>query len=133
MASYPYLTPLKDYLGNLVTYNQDSVERYCCSPPNGGRFNIERPAKPYNVVGITTTCGDLWCSFTTAISAAPDAPPGPTPLTNAQGDRFLIVDREPTEWFYVPDSVDTLWFFAGRLGSFEAVFVQAPEQMQDAP
>ena len=135
MASYPYCTAIKDYKGNIVDgcFNVDSSQRFNCFPANNDAFAITRPSKPYNLMGLTTTCGDLWCSFTTALSAAPPAPPAlPATLTTIAGDRFFIPDREHIVWYYVPADVTLISFFCVRQGSFSAVFVQAPDQMQDS-
>jgi hypothetical protein len=136
MSSYPYLTPLKDYLGNIVDgcFNLDSSQRFNCFAGNNDAFAITKPTKPYNVMGVCTTCGDLWCSMTTSLTSAPAAPPTlPATLSTLQSDRFMIPDREHLYWYYVPEDVVTLNFFCVRQGSFMAVFVQGPEQMQDKP
>ena len=133
MASFEMLKPLRDYNANIVDgcYNIDGKQRFCCAATNGDAFAITRPPK-YEVMGLITTCGDLWCSFTDPLTGPPAAPPAlPTTLTNLQGNRFLIPDREHIVWYYVPSDVETISFYAGRAGSFCAVFLTAPLQMQD--
>ena len=134
MATFEKLEGLRDYNGNIVdgNYNIDSAQRFCAFPANNDAFAITRPPK-YQVMGLTTTCGDLWCSFTASLTATPPAPPVlPATLTNISGNRFLVPDREHLVWYYVPDDVVTISFFCVRQGSFCAVFVQGPDQMQDA-
>jgi len=134
MSSDLFLHSLKDYQGNIVDgcYNIDSPERFCCFAGNSDAFAITRPPKT-QAMGLVTTCGDLWCSYSVSLTAPPSAPPAlPATLSPIQGNRFLVPDREHIVWYYVPVGVDLISFYAGRQGSFMAVFVRAPLQMQDA-
>ena len=74
-----------------------------------------------------------WVWLPHAVTYGASAPPAlPATLSPIQGNRFLVPDREHIVWYYVPVGVDLISFYAGRQGSFMAVFVRAPLQMQDA-
>jgi len=126
--------PIKDYLGNVIdnSYFLDAKDIYCVTCSNGDTFqilNIKRRA-----VAITTTCGDLIMSYSAQpLAASPAAPALPAGLPLSDEGRILIPDREDPHWFYIPKGVETLFFYAGRQGTFNAIFMDVPDQVEDSP
>ena len=128
------LEPIKDYLGHIVdgSYNMNVSDIYCVTCANADTFKIDHIKR--RVCAISTTCGDLVMSFTQQPLAAAPAPPAlPASLPLSLEGRILITDREHPSWFYIPKGVETLYFYCGRAGQFNAIFMDAPEQMEDAP
>lgn len=128
MSTWDKLTALKDYLGNIVDYNVDGLNTYCVDAANGDSFKIENVKG--NVIGITTTCGELQMSYEEELTT--QAPSATASLSVSAERRIYIPDRLPMFWRYIPKDVDTIWFYADRTGLFNAVILTVPDQFQDA-
>ena len=67
------------------------------------------------------------------LAAAPAPPALPAGLALSTDKRIYIPDREDPHWYYIPNSVDTLFFFCTRQGTFNAIFLDVPDQFEDSP
>ena len=126
--------PIKDYMGNIIdaSYNMNVKDIYCVTCSNADSFKIDNIKR--RLCAITTTCGDLVMSYNdTLTAAAPPAPALPDSLPISLEGRILITDREHPCWFYIPKGIETLYFYCGRAGQFNAIFMDAPDQIDDAP
>ena len=128
------VAPIKDYLGNVIdgSYNLNAKDIFCVTCSNGDTFKIDDIKR--RLCAISTTCGDLVMSYIQQpLAAAPAAPALPASLPLSLEGRILITDREHPSWFYIPKGVETLYFYAGRQGQFNAIFMDAPDQFEDSP
>ena len=129
------IVPLRDSLGNImnghVSYNTDqAIVRYCNTASNGDSWRIT-PIRG-NCIGIVSTCSDLQFSATTAIASDPVATPA-TLLPDTEG-RILVPSgmSDETHWYYLPSSVESLFFYVKRGGTFWACIMEVPDQFEDA-
>ena len=131
MATWSQLTALKDYLGNTVDgcFNLDSPSTYCVAPDDSDTFYIENISKQGNVIGITTSCGDLQMSFEGEITRSAPVPRDALPLSLER--RIFIPAGQKIVWRYIPEGTDTIWFFNETAGLFNAVILTCPDQFQD--